>query len=360
MSITISPQTNILAGAAGGLLIAGSTTLLLSLIGEMATMSGLVHAMLRVRDGALTGWRSSFVAGLLGAGVAATLLNGGGSGSSGVDIFVRPGAVLAAGALVGFGTRLGNGCTSGHGVCGLSRFSPRSLAAVACFMSTGMITAVSVSSIPALRSLVFERGVLPSSWGTAAVSLLAAGAVVAAGRLLVHPYPATAAPAAPASATHPSNSLGVHVAALASGAAFGAGLVLSGMASPAKVLGFLNPWSPGGWDLTLMGVMGAAVAFNAVSFARLHALRTVPALRPNAQPLNVSLALGPSHPRNVLIDARLMVGSALFGVGWGVAGVCPGPAVVAVGGGAAYATAFVPAMLLGMLLYDLTLGGGRA
>ena len=71
-------------------------------------------------------------------------------------------------------------------------------------------------------------------------------------------------------------------------------------------------------------------------------------------PFKSLIAWGPSDARNSRIDSRLVVGSALFGAGWGLAGACPGPAVVAVGGGAAFATAFVPAMLLGMLAYDLS------
>jgi hypothetical protein len=72
------------------------------------------------------------------------------------------------------------------------------------------------------------------------------------------------------------------------------------------------------------------------------------------------IALGHAHPSNTLIDARLIGGSVLFGLGWGIAGVCPGPALVGVGSGAAYATAFVPAMFLGMLAFDLTMGEGLA
>ena len=72
------------------------------------------------------------------------------------------------------------------------------------------------------------------------------------------------------------------------------------------------------------------------------------------------IALGPSNPKNTLIDARLLIGSALFGMGWGLAGVCPGPAIVAAGSGAAFASPFLPAMLLSMLAYDVSLGDGQS
>lgn len=220
-----------------------------------------VRALVHGREGALTGWRVSFVAGLLSAGAAAVALGSGASGEAGDA--VRPIALLIAGALVGFGTSLGNGCTSGHGVCGLARFSPRSLVAVGSFMASGMATAVAVGAVPALRALVFDtagHAAVAPSWGTtAAQSLAAAGAVVAAGWALFHlglpptrPLPAPEAPpatnaaAVPAAPAASGSPWARHAVSFAAGGLFGAGLLLSGMASPAKVLGFLNPFAPAG------------------------------------------------------------------------------------------------------------------
>jgi hypothetical protein len=121
---------------AGGAMIGAAGALLLLTHGRIAGISGVVGALLppAVRD---RGWRIAFLAGLLAAGAVASAVAPGAIGAS-----VRPmPVVVVAGLLVGFGTRLGSGCTSGHGVCGLSRWSVRSLAAVATFMTTGAITA---------------------------------------------------------------------------------------------------------------------------------------------------------------------------------------------------------------------------
>lgn len=122
---------------AGGALIGLSAALFLLLTGRIAGISGVVGGLLVPRAGDL-GWRVAFVGGLLLAGVGAVALAPAALGAPlpRASIFV-----VVAGLLVGFGTRLGNGCTSGHGVCGVSRGSPRSLAAVLTFMTTGILTA---------------------------------------------------------------------------------------------------------------------------------------------------------------------------------------------------------------------------
>ena len=126
---------------------------------------------------------------------------------------------------------------------------------------------------------------------------------------------------------------------LLAGLVFGFGLILSGMANPAKVLGFLDLF--GRWDPSLGLVMGGAVAVASVVFF-LARRRTVSLL-------GAALKL----PTARLIDRRLVVGSVLFGVGWGIAGFCPGPALVALGMGEGKAVLFVLAMLAGMGLFEV-------
>jgi uncharacterized membrane protein YedE/YeeE len=126
-------------------------------------------------------------------------------------------------------------------------------------------------------------------------------------------------------------------AALLSGLVFGLGLLVSGMANPAKVLGFLD--LGGLWDPSLAFVMGGAIAVAAVAFAV--------ARRRSVSLLGTAMRL----PSARHIDRRLVGGSLLFGVGWGVAGFCPGPALVGVGMGLAQAGVFVVAMLVGMGLF---------
>jgi uncharacterized protein len=122
-----------LSALAGGALIGVSAVLLMLLNGRVAGISGITAGLLTTSHVPDRGWRLAFVAGLVAAPLGLTLL-----GSSQVINFVAPVPIMIlAGLLVGFGTVLGNGCTSGHGVCGLARLSPRSLAATAVFMAVG-------------------------------------------------------------------------------------------------------------------------------------------------------------------------------------------------------------------------------
>ena len=127
-------------------------------------------------------------------------------------------------------------------------------------------------------------------------------------------------------------------ASLIAGLLFGVGLIVSGMADPAKVLGFLD--LAGAWDPSLALVMAGAIAVGAVAF-RLAGKRATSLL-----------GLKMNLPDARQIDRRLVGGSLLFGIGWGIAGFCPGPALVSLGMGQAKAAVFVLAMLAGMLLFE--------
>lgn len=121
---------------AGGVLIGLAATLLLWLNGRIAGISGIVGGVLLPQRGEVA-WRLAFLLGLVAAGAAwLWWVPGAYAPRQGFP----PALLVAAGLLVGFGTRMGNGCTSGHGVCGLGRLSPRSLAAVLAFMATAIAT----------------------------------------------------------------------------------------------------------------------------------------------------------------------------------------------------------------------------
>ena len=126
---------------------------------------------------------------------------------------------------------------------------------------------------------------------------------------------------------------------LLAGLVFGLGLIISGMANPAKVLGFLD--LAGGWDPSLALVMAGAIAVGAVAFA-VARKRTVSFIGAKMQ-----------LPVDRQIDRRLVAGSTLFGIGWGIAGFCPGPVLVALGIGEPKAFVFVVAMLAGMGVFEL-------
>jgi uncharacterized membrane protein YedE/YeeE len=124
----------------GGALIGIAVSLFLLLTGRVTGISGIVGGLLTPRPGDVL-WRALFVAGLVTGGIAASFIM---PEQVAFDVSRSQTAIVVAGLLVGFGTRLGNGCTSGHGVCGISRFSTRSIVSTLTFMATGMITAVVV------------------------------------------------------------------------------------------------------------------------------------------------------------------------------------------------------------------------
>ena len=131
------------------------------------------------------------------------------------------------------------------------------------------------------------------------------------------------------------------VAALASGIVFGSGLALSGMLDPARVQGFLDVF--GAWDPSLAFVLGGAVL---VAFIGVRLMT-----RMKRPVLDDSFHL----PSSTAIDAPLIAGSALFGIGWGIGGFCPGPALASLSVGFSGSFVFAIAMLVGMTLHDLVL-----
>lgn len=128
------------------------------------------------------------------------------------------------------------------------------------------------------------------------------------------------------------------LSALLSGLVFSLGLIVSGMANPAKVLGFLD--LAGAWDPSLALVMGGAILVGFFAF--------LVAKKRTRSFIGAEMKL----PTASAIDSRLLSGSALFGIGWGVAGFCPGPGLVALGMGEPKAVVFVAAMLVGMVIFS--------
>lgn len=124
------------------------------------------------------------------------------------------------------------------------------------------------------------------------------------------------------------------------GLVFGWGLLLSGMTDPGKVIGFLD--LAGSWDPSLALVMGGAIAVAVFAFGL-------------AKKRNRDFFGGALHlPGSGDIDKRLLVGSLIFGAGWGLAGFCPGPAIVTLASGESKAVVFVIAMIAGMLMFEFT------
>lgn len=130
-----------------------------------------------------------------------------------------------------------------------------------------------------------------------------------------------------------------NVFALLAGLIFGLGLILAGMANPAKVLGFLD--LAGLWDPSLALVMAGAITVGTIAF--------IIAKKRQLSYLGFTMQV----PNNRIIDKRLVIGSLAFGVGWGLAGICPGPAIVLLGAGSFKGLIFVVSMLVGMGIFEL-------
>lgn len=131
------------SAALGGVMLGLAAVGLMLASGRILGISGIFGGVVRPRRGDFA-WRALFVGGMAAGGAAVAVLA---PEAYAIDVVRSPAAIVSAGLLVGFGTRLGSGCTSGHGICGISRFSPRSLVAVLTFMATGALAAFLVNHV---------------------------------------------------------------------------------------------------------------------------------------------------------------------------------------------------------------------
>jgi uncharacterized protein len=292
MSTSFTP----LESSVGGVLIGLSAGALLLHHGRILGVSGMVHGLAdRSASNDDTKFRVTFLSGAVAGAFLLSRVNA--FATSSAPVVLDDSAlwrVAAAGLLVGLGTKVGHGCTSGHGVCGLGRLSPRSLVNVLSFLSAGVATAYFLYPTAPFS-------VAATSWPASMTEFGIKAAV---------------ALAAPVALTNVVMHLGqVRVSQALIGATFGAGLAIGGMTSPAKVLGFLRVFS-GAWDPSLMCVLGGAVTVSLLAY-QIKNKRRAPLLASRFQ-----------VPTKTEIEPRLVVGGVLFGVGWALYGWCPGPAVV--------------------------------
>eukprot|EP00741_Cyanophora_paradoxa_P014067 tig00020734_g13579.t1 len=238
-----------------------------------------------------------------------------------------------AGLLVGWGTHTANGCTSGHMICGASRLSLRSIAASATFCGMALVMSNALK-----RNFQGVHAIAPYAAATTEEIVvmcctLAAVLFAAAAVYLLSP--------------RGLRLLGEGAASLAgatiSGLAVGAGLVYSGMGRQDAVLGFLNVMDV--WNPSLMFVAGGALLPNLVLYFTV--------IRGMATPLLGGKFCLPSAKAQRSIDLKLIVGSAAFGAGWGLAGFCPGPALLNAARLEPTALSFVAFMTLGMAVSRL-------
>ena len=298
----------------GGALISFSSSLNLYITGRITGLSGMFFTLINLKTSLGLLWKYSFLSGLLSMAYFLYLVVGeyidfgdyqyyifdpNEAGISGLNI----GGWIIGSFLVGLGTKLGNGCTSGHGVCGLARLSVRSLAAVCTFMACGF----------GIATLRFHEPFLENSedFGDGYYDVFRIIAHVVMGLVL---------------AGYVGASVYCHLKekgwkrydadiSFATGLLFGAGLTLSGMCRRTKIINFLSIGE--GWDPSLAFVMGSAIAFN-LPFFQLMIKKTQCPLLADSYGL----------PNNNKIDYKLIGGAVSFGLGWGLCGFCPGPGLV--------------------------------
>ncbi|XP_075261778.1 uncharacterized protein LOC142353429 [Convolutriloba macropyga] len=331
-------------GLAGGLLIGISSTLNLFLYGHLTGLSGYlsVSLMLRIKSGFF--WKLTFICGLISSILVAYLIFGGREltiGSEDIELYdsdsEAPNAfrLLFGGLLVGFGTRLGNGCTSGHGVSGLARFSKRSFVAVGCFFGLALATANILRHTGFFKIDFLEE--LRESFDREASETVAG---IMLGILLIFMICLWIVSFAINGVEQLSSDLSHYFIKYILGIVFGVGLSLSGMTRPSKVRNFLV--FDKNWDITLLMVLISAVTFNLVTFQLILRKRKDKPLLTEEYQL----------PCKDALDWRLISGSLLFGIGWGFCFFCPGPSILAcvVSGAGSFCFIFI---VIGMYAFEV-------
>jgi len=289
--MVVYSEHSILLATCGGVIIGLSAFLQLQLkpnqiMGVSGMFKGTFRGIINRKPWAEYETRLFFIAGLLASGALATVLYPTNIRTWEAGAFPTWRVVLS-GLLVGCGTSLGNGCTSGHGICGLARLSKRSLVATLTFMSAGVVVASASNGSKIDAYVNTSYGGNSVGWdGALGISVIFLVLAAFAQQQLVSFLVA---------------------------ASFGVALAVAGMTDPSVVIAFLD-LHMSRWNPTLAFVMIGGLAVN----LPLYQLVTRKAV--NEGHIQV--------PNGMHLDVRLILGATLFGSGWGIAGVCPGPAIV--------------------------------
>lgn len=299
----------------GGGFIALATTLNLLMMGRITGMSGMFFTLVRLKRSEGLTWKFCGIVGIIFVpflfyycdsrnidinGYNYRVLDSQTQATKELDVA----GWIVGGLLVGFGTKLGNGCTSGHGVCGIPRLSLRSFVAVMTFMSTAVGIATLRFYEPFFDGTDTAGGTLVEVYQhfmQALFGLMFIGMLI----LAIHQFVTQTQPGL---RYDPAISFFI-------GAIFGIGLLISGMCRRTKIMHFLSLGD--GWDPSLMFVMASAVSINLVTFHFMLKDPNVPLLQEECQ-----------LPKKKALDWQVIVGPAVFGLGWGISGFCPGPGMV--------------------------------
>lgn len=388
----MSALSDPVSGLIGGILIGLAAAVLLAFNGDIMGYSGIFTSSILRKKNAASNWKLVYIGTFLVTTQLMMLWPGIKVPDPEVEDYIPIAsqfAHLIAGFLVGFGTKLGNGCTSGHGICGMARLSPRSFAAVMTFMVTGAATVFVVSPVSIFAPLTkwLRRDEVPTPIRSLGYVITAVFVVVA---LILSRYDSASNqeastsepnssgmpvnedsllvddPAATSSQNDESNEKRKLIAASVSGCLMSVGLALSQMVAPSKIYGFLDltGFGRGTWDPTLAFVMGGGVLISSLSYAAIgYPNLLFLGRKDRASAMSCPLALKDatfSVPSNRTIDGKLIGGAALFGVGWGMAGMCPGPAVFLVGSSIPFvAFMWLPAYVVGAYLAQAVTSEGR-
>jgi len=289
----------------GGVIMALSTSAHLYLEGKITGISGMLYKSIKVID---YNYTYSFMAGMLFISSYIVSFNDFSKNKS--RPFLETSSQYAsdlsllgfiiAGFLVGFGAKMGNGCTSGHGVCGIPRFSKRSIVAICLFMVFGSAIATFRYYCPFLQPIIKVN--VNFSFLSYILLLASIGAI---GYLLFKSYK-----------TGKTDNVRDTIVAFLIGASFSYGLFQSGMLQRHVVVAFLTIGKVWNWQLAF--VLGSAVGVNILTFRLILSKSKKPLFKDKFD-----------LPSNTKIDNKLLVGASIFGIGWGLGGICPGPAALA-------------------------------
>jgi uncharacterized membrane protein YedE/YeeE len=318
----------------GSLMMGSSVYYLLSHHGNILGISGIFHSSVRFIWSLFIGkivnpeerksmyWKIAFLGGILTTSIILRLYRTKlelGLGVTLLDLPVKTSvlSMAAAGMLVGMGTRLAGGCTSGHMLCGLSRLSLRSFTATFTFFLTALLVSQLFHTAPSTMTLPAAASPTPTTLGILTALQLPFFCY------LIVPLVARAVGISPLT---PAYDIGIKpVSTFLISCHFSLGLILTGMVRPSKVLGFMNlplPIPPftthgGSWDPTLLWVVVGGILTNLIAWQGW--VQKMP--RPT-QGSKFEL------PTRRDLDRKLILGAAMFGIGWGWTGICPGPGLV--------------------------------
>lgn len=311
------------------------------LFGKVTGISGMLSGSIEIKK---EFWKDSFIpdsARLSKIGFVGGLIGGGGIASYYLpdcfeDWWPLPLERLIIGGLfVGFGTVMGNGCTSGHGVCGISNLSIRSVAATCTFMVASMIVAMAVDTS---HFLPFFRNVLPVERSGAVIGVCIAicAAIVVISKFVRNQYEdGQSLQSAPIIAL-------TFIFEIIFGIFFAMAMAVSNMTKLSATISFLDLRY---WNPALAFIMGGSIAVAGTL------MYFITKFYPNPM-LDIKYYLRSAVEKSI-IDVKLLLGATIFGIGWGLAGACPGPALVNVGSGNIPPLIYISCVIVGMWIHAL-------